>query len=65
VALRIYDVGGRLVRTLVDDVREPGVDRARWDGRDDHGRRSAAGVYFARLEADGRKAARKVVLLAP
>jgi hypothetical protein len=49
VRLSVYDAGGRLVRRLVDDDLAPGIHRARWDGRDRHGERVAAGVYFAKL----------------
>jgi hypothetical protein len=61
--LRIYGVRGELVRTLVDAVQEAGPHRAAWDGRDARGRAVAAGVYFYRLEASGRSAVRRVVLL--
>lgn len=50
VRLRIYDVSGRLVRTLVDASRTPGPYTAVWDGRDDHSRSVASGNYFARME---------------
>jgi hypothetical protein len=46
-AIRIYDVGGRLVARL---ARTPGSDRFVWSGRDLSGRLVAAGQYFARLE---------------
>ena len=49
VKLRIYDVSGRLVRTLVSGVQSPGPYTAMWDGRDDNGRGVASGNYFARL----------------
>ena len=51
VKLRIYDVNGRLIRTLAEGDRAAGPHFAFWDGRDDHGRDVAAGPYFARLEA--------------
>jgi flagellar hook assembly protein FlgD len=53
VDLRIYDVAGRLVKTLVAARRPAGAHRERWDGRDDAGRGAASGVYFVRLRADG------------
>jgi len=53
VRLDIYDVQGRLVRTLVDGVRPAGMGEARWDGRDRTGRGVASGTYFARLQAGG------------
>jgi hypothetical protein len=65
VALRVYDVRGRLVRTLVgpDRALEPGIHAIQWDGTDAGGRRVASGVYFTELKAVGRVATRKVVLL--
>ena len=49
VKLRIYDVNGRLVRTLVSGTQSPGPYTAVWDGRDSNGRGVASGNYFARL----------------
>jgi T5SS/PEP-CTERM-associated repeat protein len=64
VTLRIYDVQGRLVRTLLDEVRyEPGTHRATWLGDDDRGRRSAAGIYFYRVEAGRDRQVRRIVKL--
>ncbi len=51
--LALYDVRGRLVRTLVDGPRPAGPSFADWDGRDDAGRTVAHGLYFAHLEAAG------------
>jgi hypothetical protein len=61
--LRIYDVTGRLVRTLVDEVRAPGRYTATWTGLDAAGAKVASGVYFARLDATGFATTRKMVLL--
>lgn len=54
VALRIYDVQGRVVRTLFDRDAAAGTFRASWDGRGDDGARQTRGVFFARLTGDGR-----------
>lgn len=54
VLLRLYDAGGRRVRTLVDARLEAGPHELAWDGRDDAGRRLAAGLYFVRLATGGR-----------
>jgi hypothetical protein len=51
VSLRVYDLAGRLVRTLVDGQMGPGHHSERWDGRDDAGLGVASGVYYARLVA--------------
>jgi hypothetical protein len=65
VSIRLYDVAGRLVRTLVDEVRESGTHEAMWDGRDEGGRRLASGVYFYRMVLGGWSSERRVVLLEP
>lgn len=61
--LRVYDLAGRRVRTLVDVPKEPGWHEVTWDGRNDAGLQVASGVYFCRLEAGGSRALRKLVVL--
>ena len=61
--LRVYDVSGSLVRTLVDRVHPAGAFDARWDGRDGQGRPVASGVYFYRLQAGDFVQTRRMVLL--
>jgi hypothetical protein len=63
VELRIYDVGGRLVKTLVDDVQLAGHHEVAWDGRDDRGSEVASGVYFVRLVSAGQVRTHKIVLI--
>jgi hypothetical protein len=63
VRIGVYDVTGRLVRTVVNDELPAGDHAAIWDGRDDRGSRVAGGTYFARLQAGGEVQTRKVVLL--
>ncbi|MBD3347632.1 MAG: T9SS type A sorting domain-containing protein, partial [Candidatus Eisenbacteria bacterium] len=63
VALRVYDVSGRLVRTLVDGEVDAGYHTVVWDGRDDGGSSVASGVYFCRMEASDYGATTKMVLL--
>jgi hypothetical protein len=63
VVVRIFDLSGRLVRTLVDADLAAGDYRAEWYGRDDEGREAASGVYFVRIEAKGFADGRKIVLL--
>jgi len=55
VRLRVYDVRGKLVRTLVDGALAAGEHAVVWDGRDAGGRAAASGVYLYRLET-GRQA---------
>lgn len=62
-SLRIYDVQGRVVRTLVEGPLAAGEGIAAWDGKDDAGRGVTAGVYFYRLETErGENASRKMIL---
>ena len=51
VILAVYDVAGRLVRTLVDGEVEPGEHAVTWDGRYASGAEAASGVYFCKLSA--------------
>ncbi len=59
----IWDVTGRLVRTLVRGELEAGRYQPQWDGRDESGRMVSAGIYFVRLEAGEFAATRKVMRL--
>ncbi|MCX5800823.1 MAG: hypothetical protein NTX17_05485 [Candidatus Eisenbacteria bacterium] len=63
VALRVYDVTGRPVRTLVQEIRGAGRYEVKWDGRDDNGRGVPSGVYLYRLEAPWYGETRKMVLI--
>jgi len=64
VQLKIYNVAGQLVTTLVDRVVEGGVEHTvAWDGRNDAGMRVATGVYFYRMTAPDFTKTRKMVLL--
>jgi hypothetical protein len=63
VGLRVYDVRGRLVRTLVDGRVEAGLHEARWDGRNADGRAVASGVYFAQLRTPEATRVRRLLLL--
>jgi hypothetical protein len=63
VQLRIWDVAGRQVVTLLDGRLEAGTHRVRWDGRDAQGRPVPAGAYFFRLNAGDRSRSGKVMRL--
>ena len=63
VSLRIYDVGGRLVRTLVDGRIEAGRHRILWEGRNAGGTKVSAGVYFARFTTSGFTQVRRLTLI--
>jgi hypothetical protein len=63
VSMRIYDMSGKVVRTLVNETMSVGRHSASWNGEDEYGRPVASGIYVCRLEAAGKTALRKMVLL--
>ena len=62
-SIRVYNVRGQIVRTLVDSQILSGRQTISWDGNDQNGRKVSAGIYFARIEAPGFNASRKLVVL--
>ncbi len=63
VNLTVFDVSGRVVRTLAEETFPAGRHERVWDGRDNAGARVGSGVYICRLEAGSRRASVKVLLL--
>jgi hypothetical protein len=63
VRLAVYSLDGRLVRTLDEGLRGPGVHRVSWDGRDQAGLALAAGKYLAHLLAGDAVSRHSVVLV--
>jgi hypothetical protein len=64
VTVRIYDISGRCIRTLVDAVKNPGIYQVRWTGELDSGRKAASSIYFYRITyPDGKTSARKTAIL--
>jgi hypothetical protein len=63
VQLRVYNMLGELVRTLVDEPMQPGTYTARWNGRDDRGVQVAAGVYIYRIVAGEYRATKRMLML--
>lgn len=61
VKLRVYDLQGRLVRTLVNAPYPAGHFTVNWDGRDDDGQAAATGIHFVLLDAAGRQASQKMI----
>jgi hypothetical protein len=53
--VRVYDISGRLVRSIEAGSVSAGLTRLDWDGTDDVGRSVASGTYFWRLESEGRE----------
>jgi len=63
VTVQIFDVGGRLLRTLVQGPQMAGSKLVLWDGRDNRGQLATSGVYFVRMRTAGFVQSRKIVLI--
>jgi DNA-binding beta-propeller fold protein YncE len=62
VALKLYDVAGKLVKALVTGEQKPGYYNLVWNRQDAKGRSCACGVYFCTLAAENQRFSRKVIL---
>jgi len=63
VQVRVFDVTGRLVKTLIDQLVAPGTQAVDWDGRNDRGHKVAPGLYFVRMVSGPRTWQKTVVVL--
>jgi serine protease AprX len=61
--LRVYNVRGQLVRTLVDQEMQPGKYSVMWDGKNQNGKDVSSGVYLYRLSAGDVRITKKMLLL--
>ena len=51
VSIKIYDVLGREISTLVNEVKTPGIYSSVWNGDDNSGNKVSSGIYFYRIQA--------------
>ncbi|MCK4250062.1 T9SS type A sorting domain-containing protein [candidate division WOR-3 bacterium] len=63
VCLKIYNVLGQLVTTLVNRYEQAGTHQVSWNSRDARGNRVASGVYFLKFDAGDYSATQKLLLL--
>ncbi len=64
VSIHVYDMQGRLVKTLMDGTpRQAGIHTVIWDARNDGGQSVASGVYICRMEAEHIRLSVKMILL--
>ena len=63
VTLQIFNAGGQLVKTLVDESRSAGFQTISWNGTNDSGGVVSSGVYFYQLRSNGEVLTRKMMLL--
>ena len=62
VTLKVYNLNGQVVKTLVNESKSFGTHSAVWDGRDQAGNPVASGIYMYRLETGGKVLTRKMFL---
>lgn len=63
VDLKIYDITGRVVASLVNEIKEQGVHTVQWNGRDSFGLSVSSGIYLCTMKAGDFKDTKKLVLV--
>ena len=63
ISLKIYNLMGQEITTLVDEEKEAGYFKAIWDGRDFGGRKVASGIYVYQIRAGDFVASRKLIMM--
>jgi len=63
VKLTVYDLTGKIVRSLVDRVEDPGCKTVIWNGQDDTGKQVVSGIYFYKFQTDNYTATKKMIIL--
>jgi len=63
ISLKIYNIMGQEVRTLVDEVKEAGYHSVIWNGLDNNGTPITSGIYYYRMVTDSHVEVKKMVLL--
>ncbi len=62
VQISVFDITGRLVKTLLDKTLPPGEHWTIWDGTDENGSKVSSGVYIYRMYSDNFISAKKMIL---
>ena len=63
VSVKVYDISGRLVKTLVNKTQKSGYYTIKWDGTNNAGRKLSSGIYFIRLNAGKVSQTKKIILM--
>ncbi|NOZ60607.1 MAG: S8 family serine peptidase [Calditrichaeota bacterium] len=63
VAIEVYNILGKKVRTLINERREAGFYTVYWDGIDDNGEQVGSGIYFYNMAADQFHATHKMIVV--
>ena len=63
VSIKIFNIRGELVRTLIQSQVNAGSHTVNWDGRDDNGKNIASGLYIYQLTVNGFNATKKLLMI--
>jgi YVTN family beta-propeller protein len=63
VSLKIYNIAGQCVKTLVNATQNAGIYEIRWNGEDNSNRKLPQGIYFIRMYAGKFNATSKIVMV--
>ncbi len=63
VTLSVYDITGKRVAQLVNGIKEPGIHRVSWNGRDARGNSVSSGVYFLKFSAGNYTSTQKILFV--
>ncbi len=63
VSLKIYDLRGRLIRTVVDEEKKPGIYFVHWDGRDERGQEVGSGIFLYTIRAGNFKSTKRMTII--
>jgi len=63
ITLKVYNILGQVVKTLVDEPRSPGVYYQTWDSKNEQSEKVSSGVYFYQLRVGDYNETKKMVLL--
>ncbi|RLC51596.1 MAG: hypothetical protein DRH79_05980 [Candidatus Cloacimonadota bacterium] len=63
VTLQVYNIRGQLIKTLIDEVNEPGEHAVTWNGKNIANKSVASGIYFYKLKTDDFQQTKKMIML--
>lgn len=63
ISLKVYNIAGELIKTLLKGPQEPGFHTVLWDGKDEIGKSVSSGVYFYKLTTGNLSQTKKMLLL--
>ena len=63
VEISIFDISGRNVKTLINEMQNPGTKTVKWDGKDNFGNNVGTGMYFYSIKAGTFRDDKKMILI--